>query len=196
MKIKNKKKLNLIIAAFLTVFVVGSAFAFVSQGPLVFQGTANIEALLLLEIADYDVADVSDYATINNIEIHDGRKLATWEMNFTRPNQFVYINFDIENVGTIDAEIYQVNLTAEILENGRTGGTVGAVTLDYLLETYGIWVNWIDAVYPAVVSVGQYVTDAMTTQTYFFSPDPALGLNWLDITVEFTYSIDYRVAGQ
>jgi len=54
MKIKNKKRTNIIVAAFLAVFVIGSAFAFTPGGPLNFNGTVNIEAAVQIVFTDAD----------------------------------------------------------------------------------------------------------------------------------------------
>jgi hypothetical protein len=48
MKIRNKKRLSIIIASFMVVLVAGAAFALTAQGPLTWNGNVSVEASLLL----------------------------------------------------------------------------------------------------------------------------------------------------
>jgi hypothetical protein len=119
MKIKNRKRLNFLIAAFLVVFLTGGTFAFVAAGPLLFQGTANVDAKLELSIMTAEVnrdhnpnhgPNVPDDQFILPLpsEVGPGVHQVSYGVNFNAPGQNAHFKFQIKNTGTMDAEIYDV----------------------------------------------------------------------------------------
>ena len=50
MKRTNRKRMNVLVAAVVCIILAGSAFAFVSRGPLLFQGTVTADANLEMQI--------------------------------------------------------------------------------------------------------------------------------------------------
>jgi hypothetical protein len=125
MKIKNRKRLNFLIAAFLVVFLTGGTFAFVAAGPLLFQGTANVDAELEISIMQAGMtshsnlpAAVGGNATnlpngairLNQHLLSKGTHQVAFELDFTAPGQFAHFFYNIQNTGTMDAEVYRVKL--------------------------------------------------------------------------------------
>ena len=190
MKLRTKKWVGTLVAAFMVVLLAGSAFAFIGRG-LTFRGTASVAANLELVIVGHDVTESAHAELVNYVVISPDRRTATWTMNFTLPQEFVYVTFDIQNVGTIDAAIAPgTGLTVEVWDENANAFVV--TDLDDLLADYGIWVNWVEMV--NVIPAGApAVTDAMMTQTYFFDNDfQGYAINTM---VRFTYRIAYTMAG-
>jgi hypothetical protein len=118
-KIKNKKKINVIVAAFMTVFMVGAVFAFTAQSNLIFQGTSNVDAALQLLITDIEYmghpAHVNNGITIDTdiaavgIAGHNGMlgvRTVDFTVNFNGLNQAAQFAFTVTNTGTIPARVY------------------------------------------------------------------------------------------
>ena len=115
-KLKRKKQLNIIFVVFVLTFFVGTAFAFVSDGPLEFSGTSNVAASLRMDVVravptgtylyagtDHGVGD-----TTSRSQPH-GVKNVRHEVSFSdKPGQHVYWRFTIRNNGTMPAEITEV----------------------------------------------------------------------------------------
>jgi len=109
---RNKKRTSIIVAAFMAVFLAGSAFAFTNLDPLVWNGTAAVNADIRLEIIDFDVL-LDDTTSVIVSPALDGSipgvKLVTFDIpGFTTPGQEVDIDFIVKNVGTMHAEIETV----------------------------------------------------------------------------------------
>ena len=105
---KNKKLTSILITVFAVVFMAGSAFAFVSQGPLIFQGTVNVNAELLVEI---DAVRVR--GNPNNLNVTygtDGRTATFTVRDFHARGQRVEMEFDIINNGTMPAVVTAVDI--------------------------------------------------------------------------------------
>ncbi|MCL2411147.1 MAG: hypothetical protein FWC97_05830 [Treponema sp.] len=111
-----KRHLTAITILFALVFLAGSAFAFVSAGPIFLNGTANVNASLQLLIVQVDTA----YSTMSQPWINPsvltsdfsgslGSLFVEHYAKFDNPFQYVEWRFWIENVGTIPARITQVN---------------------------------------------------------------------------------------
>ena len=128
MKIKNKKRTNIILLAFLTVFMAGAAFAFTAQSPLIFQGTANVDAALRLEIVEGFITGNPatqgiEEPRVGNRFVQDsnGRypRLVNFNIGFNRPGA-AQVTFHIENTGTLPATIDTATLylsTDDIIVN-------------------------------------------------------------------------------
>jgi len=126
MKIKNKKRMNLLVALFAVVLMTGSAFAFVSNGALFFEGIANVNADLRLEIEQVAFFDQdSIWATpagltrlpdeaVSWVVDPNGRSM-TFTMDFDQPGYFRSITTSIENTGTMDAQIVDHTITSRIV---------------------------------------------------------------------------------
>lgn len=117
MKIKNKKRFNTIIAAFVAVFIAGGAFAFVAAGPLLFNGTANVDAELELSIMDAGinprppqpntVASADMFHTPKS-ELGKGEHQVSFSAILRAPGDNAHFVFKVENTGTMDAAIHDV----------------------------------------------------------------------------------------
>jgi len=128
--VKNKKRLNIIVAVFALTFIAGGVFAFTSAGPLLFGGAANVNASLKLIIDDYEILQGNDLG--HQITPRDGHfnwggggrgsgtgtnTSVDWEIGgvddfgrqigpgFTRPGQVFQVRFDIFNSGTMPASV-------------------------------------------------------------------------------------------
>ena len=113
MKAKNKKFMTALVAVFMLVFVSGSAFALMSSGPLVWNGTATVDVTLELMIVDSAVTHnaVSAKITPDNSNIGSGVKYIVFEVDFDQHGQAAKFDFTYENVGTVPAQITNVVLT-------------------------------------------------------------------------------------
>jgi len=173
---RNKKRITAIVAAFMVVLLAGSAFALVSTGPLVFNGTAAVDAVLRLEIVHDDITvDDTGTATLSmsNPGIV-GYKRADFTMSFNTPGQVVEFDFIVENVGTTPAEIDDIVIT-----HGDVGNTASFVTWTLINTSVGNTYHAGDT-FPVVIE---------------FEFDPSGHTGWyLDGEYEFTMHI-YYVAG-
>ena len=110
MKMRNKKLISAVVAAFLVVVMAGSAFAF-GTGQLQFTGTANVASELSVVIQDYvgfPVApSLSGFAQV----APDGKSVTFDVGVFEVPGQYQTVWFTLENNGTVPA---RVNLTGEL----------------------------------------------------------------------------------
>ena len=119
MKIRNKRLMTILVTAFAVVFMAGSAFAFTMRGPLVFQGTANVNALLelsIVEVTNEPAQSVLNRYNATAVVIHPyafapGNKLAMFEVGFTRPTPQLIFEFRVENTGSMPAVITGVDIS-------------------------------------------------------------------------------------
>ena len=151
---KKGKNLKIVVAAFLAILVAGAAFAFVSSGPLNFNGTVTVAAELMVAIdgnrplAGTGAGPNADYTVAFSVPAigHPGYwKLATITVDF-RGEDVVTLPFVIENLGTMAAVVtvnpLQVtnplaphltiteNFTGQTLQPGATMTGQFVITLD------------------------------------------------------------------
>ncbi|MCL2873486.1 MAG: hypothetical protein FWE29_00985 [Defluviitaleaceae bacterium] len=131
MKIRNKKKLNAFIAVFMVVFMAGSAFALSSQSALIFEGTVHANTALELNITEFFPIGVSAIQPLGHVPWPDdeheeaeveiesplmhwgilpGNRAAEFDIEFFQPNQYITFATVIANVGTVAADIYDLDL--------------------------------------------------------------------------------------
>jgi hypothetical protein len=172
MKIKNKKKFNIIIAAFMTVFMVGAAFAFAAQSNLVFQGTSNVDAILRLEITQADPA----HGFSGGAHIDPGNRRAVFYNDFYAMDQRARFNFEVTNTGTLPAVFDGVSL-----ENAWYSLVIDGVPADYLpyginpvitfyVEIGGNWAQIADGGFPTGVVLQPEDTFNFMVQLSFLEP--------------------------
>jgi hypothetical protein len=149
MKIKNKKKMNVIIAAFMTVFMVGAAFAFTAQSNLIFQGTATVDASLQLVIM-HDTDDV-----INQVRATGP---ATFEVSQVKGPGYAQIDLTLDFTDVVNA------LGGYFIPVRNTGSLPVVITgLDL--------VNWVNP----YIGWGTYLYDLITITTSIEEGD-AIGM--------------------
>jgi len=209
MKIRNRKKLNVIIASFMAVFLVGGAFAFVSQGPLVFQGTANIDARLQVEIVtgtpqlNVSATRFNQGDLFPSFSLEDPRHLGYGHMNMgletTGVSGFVQFNIPIQNTGTIPAIFSGLTLEYDYdviydFDNNRIFIS-DYLTFDIEYTFPGVPADWIDANPPftnvidyLVLQPGEFVV-ARVSFTYDASD---LNTNVLNNLIEFEARLSYE----
>jgi len=115
MRLKNKLRLNIAVVAFLAILVAGTAFAFASSNPLVFNGTVNVDARLIVGI---DTDDVTYSIRGNHLRPPENRWLhafsdfipghptyaKTVELNaWLYGHEDTVVRFQVENLGTMAA---------------------------------------------------------------------------------------------
>jgi len=115
MKIRNKKLVNGVIAAFMVVLMTGAAFAFVSQGPLNFGGAAGVDSALALAITGsnhYGIGvDAELDLTVPVVAANgSGYRNAAMTVDFDGIGQSATYNFTVTNIGTLTAEIAPISL--------------------------------------------------------------------------------------
>jgi len=112
MKTKNKARMNVIVAAFVAILMVGTAFAFVGANPLVFQGNVSFEgANLLVAIQNEVEIETLHYANVATATIRPGseigenhHKISDIHVNFVG-NGTATLDYTIENLGSMAAEV-------------------------------------------------------------------------------------------
>ena len=154
MTLRNKKLLNMLVAAFVVVVMAGSAFAFVSQGPLAFTGTATVDASLELAIMSGQIHHHGYPHMRPGGASFVGGYHDTWTgparavsfiTDFDAPGQSVSFNFVVENRGTIPAVINYVDITTNVGPGHPLYGLVGAneYPISILLHMWEMdGVNW------------------------------------------------------
>ena len=134
MNLRNKKLINTLVAAFVVVVMAGSAFAFVNQGALVFEGTANVNASLELTLVSGSITR-SGFTHSHPVRsffvggYHDTwtgpARTVSFVTDFDRPGQYVHYNIVVENTGTIPARLTGANfvnyLDGYLLQPGHSG---------------------------------------------------------------------------
>ena len=98
MKIRSKKMLTTLVAAFMVVVLAGSAFAF-GTGALQFNGTVNIDTALDVQIHQF-VQPVGLDATIA-----PDRKSVTFRLGDIQPGEELRAAFTLFNEGTVPARL-------------------------------------------------------------------------------------------
>jgi hypothetical protein len=138
MNIRNKKFLNVLVATFMVVLLAGAAFAFASRGELVFDGVANVNADLRVEIVGGRIgtsgtghnlrqpvnAFITDPATgLELVNVNVGNVNGEWvefdnrlrevafQIDFDRPTPNTSFSFVIQNTGTMAARITDYDIT-------------------------------------------------------------------------------------
>lgn len=151
MKIKNRKRLNFLIAAFLVVFLTGGTFAFVAAGPLLFQGTANVDASLALNIIEAKINPnpsgdtkntlTENHVTVGNHLISSDGHTVTFGANLSSPGDEVNLVFTVENVGTMDAQIYAVDVELSHIDGMPVDEFIqkNPELGDFLKSIAGVW---------------------------------------------------------
>jgi len=113
-KFKRKRRLNVIVAALMLVLFAGSAFALTSTGPLIFNGTASVDASLVLLIVNYDILEnpgglVHDIHPTLPRPPWPGATVIDWyDVIFTAPGQHILWEFTIQNLGSTPARIEDI----------------------------------------------------------------------------------------
>ena len=111
MKTRNKKRLGIIVASFLTVLLVGSAFAFVMSQDLRLNGRMHVSAELMIAFETAQTpsggtqAGVADWTVgfDNHVVMPTYAKITNIAVNFLDDGT-VEIPFTIKNIGTVAAE--------------------------------------------------------------------------------------------
>ena len=130
MKTRNKARLNIVVAVFVAILLTGTAFALISTGPLVFSGTVNVNAELLVGInrhesnSNFHSPGTSAIGLVWHFEdLIPGRthhyKTVEMHVDF-RGDAWAEFEFTLDNLGTVDA-----NVVVDIFERN-------AVTSDYI----------------------------------------------------------------
>lgn len=165
MKIRNKKLVNGVIAAFMVVLMTGAAFAFVSQGPLNFGGAAGVDSALALAITGsnhYGIGvDAELDLTVPVVAANgSGYRNAAMTVDFDGIGQSATYNFTVTNIGTLTAEIAPISL--EFVPNSSQ---LLVWTQQGALETEG-----------AILAPGEYVNfsfsvafDAASVNNWYYS---------------------------
>ena len=155
MKLKSRKLISALVAAFLVVVLAGSAFAF-GTGNLVIDGRASVDAELSVEIRSGWLPGNSNY-TISScntaVEV-------TIEPMIGNPFNWVvpHFNFDLVNVGSVDAIVTSRLVIIEYSDNwenfitinyemdeqiltigGRPGGEIGfySFNVEFNFDDFG-----------------------------------------------------------
>jgi hypothetical protein len=194
MKIRNKKRTNILLAAFLTVFMAGAAFAFTAQSPLVFQGTANVDASLQLVIM-HDTDDLFNQVRATGP--------ATFEMVTPKGPGYAQIDLTLDftdvtnalggyfipirNTGSIPVVITDVNLINWV------NPYIGWDTYLYDLITISTEFQRADAA-DAVGNVLQPGEGAMLLASFNFDASEFEGWYIDDATIEFRVEVEYAPA--
>jgi|GEM_PF-1971023 len=177
MKIRNRKKLNVIIASFMAVFLVGGAFAFVSQGPLVFQGTANIEARLQVEIMNGSPLAVR-VRPLSLDGVHGGGELIpSFSVQDPRFQGFGHLNMLVETAG--------VTGVAEFMIPIQNTGTIPAIFNGLTLEYDYLYVHGHNN---ERIFISEYLTFDIQ-----YTAEPFIPAIWHDANPPFTNVIDNLV---
>jgi len=107
--------MTVLVAAFAVVFLAGSAFAFTGQGPLTFNGTVGVSALMQLEIVEIQPFGGGS-AGADGVEVNPGLGVLTegvrsvdFEMSFDAPVTRALL-FTVENTGTLPAQLYDIGM--------------------------------------------------------------------------------------
>ena len=139
MRIRNKRLVTTLVAAFLVVVMAGTAFAFSSNGPLSFEGTATVNADLELSIVggrlahpDFHERYDATASIVHPYNLVPGVKEAQFNVGFTRPTPPIIFYFDVRNTGTMPAVITGVNFVNYLdgyrLQPGHSGWDLWANT--------------------------------------------------------------------
>ncbi|MCL2411148.1 MAG: hypothetical protein FWC97_05835 [Treponema sp.] len=116
---KNKKRLNILVAAFTVIFLAGSVFAFTAAGPLLFSGTANVNASLRVAINSQEtkvtyadnVGIIFEDIVYSVPSIPNFYDVATMGVAFTGMGNRVEVEFEVENIGTMPATVTGFEVT-------------------------------------------------------------------------------------
>ena len=159
MRIKNAKRMNFVLAAFLAMFLVGTAFAFSAQGPLNFAGVANVDARLQLLITngvvdhirgnpDAPTARIDTYIPPGATE---GVREVAFTTDFTGQNQEAFFIFTVTNTGTMPAVLTGFEQDKFVTPGGEVFGAPAGYTFEDVVAEWVVltmhWYNythWID----------------------------------------------------
>jgi len=189
MNIRNKKLINALVATFMVVLIAGAAFAFASRGPLVFDGVANINAELRVDIVEGFIqtsgtgvnfpqptgAVITDPdnndAVLVNVGVTNGEwvefptplREVGFEINFHRPTPNTTFAFIIENTGTMPARIFDYDIITAVHNMD--------LPPDFPLE------DWQEAFYSAITWVWSYNHEGGGGETFPLPPtyEPGFG---------------------
>ena len=194
MKLRNKRLVTALVAAFAVVFMAGSAFAFVSNGALVFTGTANIDAHLQLTITEANVTD-GDWTVDARVDDHTDRAV-NFSADFFAPNQRAAWAFVVENTGTMPALITDAPI--EAIENFIYGGQNFDMSNQEVRFAWGQSApiqDWNEVPTPQVVPVGESITLFVAVDFMPHGPSDFAG-HVLYGAVTNTLSLSYVYAAQ
>lgn len=139
--IKNKKHLNIIVAIFMVFFVSGGAFAFAAAGPLMFEGEANVTAALEMSIVSGEVAYTTGVPEAAVGTYGAGVQELEFAVNFDAPSQSATFNFEIQNTGTMNAQIFDVeNVVVRNIAVDGVNQYTGSP--DYIAFQNNLTVDW------------------------------------------------------
>jgi len=113
MKRKNRARLNVAVASFLAILVIGSAFAFVMSDPLRFNGTVNIDAEMMVGIQERVATSggpgyTYDLHFEDFVRHQDGaywHKTVSFDIDIYNIVNNGQIAFTIRNLGTVAVEV-------------------------------------------------------------------------------------------
>lgn len=116
MNLRNKKLINTLVAAFVVVVMAGSAFAFTSQGALIFEGTTTIDARLELAIVSGEMTGGQGLTPVGAGIVTTTFPTRTVEFTteFDRPGSRVFFDFYVKNIGTMPANFTGVEIVTEL----------------------------------------------------------------------------------
>ena len=122
MKTKNKKLLAVLLI-FALVLIVGGVYAALS-GILSFEGEANLGEIvppdkdLLLELWENNTPmNASDAESSGTMKISEDRQTAYFTVDLNEPGSEVIFSFDVRNVGTVNAYLYDFNYNSDTHPN-------------------------------------------------------------------------------
>jgi len=122
MKTKNKIRINVITAAFIAIFAVGTVFALVAERPLEFNATVNLDMGMVvgIDFANWNLATGNPLAVTLDMPMFSNYipglggllpspwgfgKTAYLHLTFSEDTTAV-MTYWIENLGTVDALVY------------------------------------------------------------------------------------------
>ena len=145
MNLRNKKLLNTLVAAFVVVVMAGSAFAFVSRGALTFQGVANVNAEIELQINYF-----TEHYIHPNREAFERHPVVLqprhvlFGADFTQPGQRAVWRGYIVNTGTMPARITDIELVPYVLTGGGVPPAASFYAAMPRLNNEIPWGSWDD----------------------------------------------------
>lgn len=108
---RNRKRLSIIVASFIAILAVGTAFAWQARGPLLFNGTVNVDAELMVVIdsAAHPNTGTHLYYDWNLVYSDHVRGVYYKTVDITvylhGDGTPVVIPFDVKNIGTVTAGV-------------------------------------------------------------------------------------------
>jgi len=176
MKTRNKKRLSIIVASFLAVLLIGTAFAFVMSQELRFNARVNVNAEMMVVFetlqtpAGGNQVGIVDWEVefYHHIQTPYYAKTANIVVNFMADGT-VTIPFTIKNIGTVAAETTNI---APILVNNP-------------LAPYLTWSN------SGFVSTVLQPGDTYSGQWTFTLDTTAVNASYLIGYAEFEFEIEY-----